>query len=232
MAYLSHRFRNGKKRYFIVWYDWSKDETKYLARREVSCKKSGATNAEDRKKLLKKYQEREDKLLKHIEVFGDTENLDRPLTQIKGLVKEYLEERKRKVEIRNEHGGRQGISGKTYWENQNSLKILLEFCDKNEIKQCKFFTPEKSQKFRSWLENQGRNPHTNNKIMRSIKQFFKNYEDYRPVYFEDASLVTKKLKSFKTEYNLPREITIDELSTLILTENALDSECCRSTEEN
>ena len=117
----------------VVWQDAQKGTGK-MGTKVIFCKAHGATNAEDRKKLLKKYQALEDKIKKEVEVFGI---LDKPPDKILNeTISEYLTARKEEVEIRLKRGGKQGISKGTFDLIRHIISIFKNYCETKKIKFC------------------------------------------------------------------------------------------------
>ncbi|MCD4656740.1 MAG: hypothetical protein K8S87_04265, partial [Planctomycetes bacterium] len=123
LAFIRSKVIKGKKYFYIVWHD-------SVQRREVSCKKYGAKNGEQRKELLKQFQTKENEIIFQIE-----NKLFKPKQEelnISDLADKYLENMRELHEVRKVNKT-QGISKSHLCLIEYSIRRLLEFLMEHKI---------------------------------------------------------------------------------------------------
>lgn len=234
MAFLFNRYRYSKKHFFIAWFDLSKGSGN-AGRCDVSCKKYGAVNGEQRKILLKQFQDRENKIAFEIE-----NNLFQPkptsnTKTINNLAKTYLEKLLHRQELRKTAGGSAGISKSYFLSMQYAIeRVFLKYCKENKVSNIPELDLQFFADFRNHLELQQETKSiaSINTYLRNIRTFLNDFKYSRPRIFEDLPEIMQILKNFRETEYLPFHFATDELRKIIIKAREFDEETCKITRES
>ncbi|MCD4656752.1 MAG: tyrosine-type recombinase/integrase [Planctomycetes bacterium] len=234
MAGLSLKVVRGKKRWIIDYYQYSPKKDKFV-RKQILCDTKRATNDVLRKKLLQRYQEAEDENRRDVEIHGkSTMQVELTITDAINL---FLEKRKKHVNLRQTHGGNQGISSSTYVELVRSMESFQEFCEEKSMIKCSEFNTSKAKQLYEWIEmyegkaKNGISTFSKNKLIVNVKTFINSFRYADEVVFYDIDKITHVLKKFPVQENFQFYFKTDELQKIL--EKAVEHDCvkCKVTRD-